>query len=71
VTDYHIDVFCSDDDAGYIADIPDLDASRLSARLRKRPSPRSRRRTRRGSPQRARRVSRSRSLATGPAIYAQ
>jgi predicted RNase H-like HicB family nuclease len=26
VTDYHIDVFYSDEDAGYIADIPDLDA---------------------------------------------
>jgi predicted RNase H-like HicB family nuclease len=26
VTDYHINVFYSDEDAGYIADIPDLDA---------------------------------------------
>jgi predicted RNase H-like HicB family nuclease len=26
VTDYHINVFYSDEDGGYIADIPDLDA---------------------------------------------
>jgi predicted RNase H-like HicB family nuclease len=26
VTDYHINIFYSDDDAGYIADIPDLEA---------------------------------------------
>ena len=26
ITDYHINVFYSDDDEGYIADIPDLDA---------------------------------------------
>jgi predicted RNase H-like HicB family nuclease len=26
VSDYHINVFYSDDDRGYIADIPDLDA---------------------------------------------
>jgi predicted RNase H-like HicB family nuclease len=26
VTDYHINVFYSDDDGGYIAGIPDLDA---------------------------------------------
>lgn len=24
--DYHISIFCSDEDGGYIADIPDLDA---------------------------------------------
>ena len=24
MTDYHINVFCSDEDGGYIADIPDL-----------------------------------------------
>lgn len=24
--DYHINIFCSEDDAGYIADIPDLEA---------------------------------------------
>ena len=24
MTDYHINVFCSEDDDGYIADIPDL-----------------------------------------------
>jgi predicted RNase H-like HicB family nuclease len=24
--DYHINIFCSEDDEGYIADIPDLDA---------------------------------------------
>ena len=26
MTDYHINVFYSDEDGGYIADIPDLDA---------------------------------------------
>lgn len=26
MSDYHINVFYSDDDGGYIADIPDLDA---------------------------------------------
>jgi predicted RNase H-like HicB family nuclease len=26
VTDYHINIFFSDEDGGYIADIPDLDA---------------------------------------------
>jgi predicted RNase H-like HicB family nuclease len=26
LTDYHINVFYSDEDGGYIADIPDLDA---------------------------------------------
>jgi predicted RNase H-like HicB family nuclease len=26
VTDYHINVFYSDEDSGYIADIPDLEA---------------------------------------------
>jgi predicted RNase H-like HicB family nuclease len=26
VTDYHINIFYSDEDGGYIADIPDLDA---------------------------------------------
>jgi predicted RNase H-like HicB family nuclease len=26
VTDYHINLFYSDEDGGYIADIPDLDA---------------------------------------------
>jgi len=26
VTDYHINIFYSDEDAGYIADIPDLEA---------------------------------------------
>jgi predicted RNase H-like HicB family nuclease len=26
VTDYHINVFYTDEDGGYIADIPDLDA---------------------------------------------
>jgi predicted RNase H-like HicB family nuclease len=26
MTDYHINIFFSDEDAGYIADIPDLDA---------------------------------------------
>ena len=26
MTDYHINVFYSDDDGGYIADIPDLEA---------------------------------------------
>jgi predicted RNase H-like HicB family nuclease len=26
VSDYHINIFYSDDDAGYIADIPDLEA---------------------------------------------
>lgn len=26
LSDYHINVFCSDEDGGYIADIPDLEA---------------------------------------------
>jgi predicted RNase H-like HicB family nuclease len=26
VKDYHINIFCSDEDEGYIADIPDLEA---------------------------------------------
>jgi predicted RNase H-like HicB family nuclease len=26
VTDYHINIFSSDEDGGYVADIPDLDA---------------------------------------------
>jgi len=26
VSDYHINIFCSEEDGGYIADIPDLDA---------------------------------------------
>jgi predicted RNase H-like HicB family nuclease len=26
VTDYHINIFCSEEDGGYVADIPDLDA---------------------------------------------
>ena len=26
MSDYHVTVFCSDEDGGYVADIPDLDA---------------------------------------------
>jgi predicted RNase H-like HicB family nuclease len=26
VSDYHINIFCSDEDAAYVADIPDLDS---------------------------------------------
>ena len=66
VSDYHINVFYSDEDGGYIADIPDLEAcSAFGASPRKR-SRRSRRRRPPGSRRPARPASRSRNLATGP-----
>ena len=35
--DYHINIFYSDEDGGYIADIPDLDSCSAFGRLRSRP----------------------------------
>ena len=39
MSDYHINIFYSEEDGGYIADIPDLEAFRLSAPPLKRPWP--------------------------------
>jgi hypothetical protein len=36
MSDYHINVFYSEEDAAYVADIPDLRHARRSAPLRKR-----------------------------------
>jgi len=48
VSDYHINVFYSDEDGSYVADIPDLEAARRSAHLLRKRSRRSRRRRKPG-----------------------
>lgn len=66
MSDYHINVFYSDEDGGYIADIPDLDACSAFGDTPNRPSRRSSGRRPLGSRQRKKRENRSPHRATGP-----
>lgn len=64
MTDYHINVFYSEEDGGYIADIPDLDACSAFGSTPEEAWRRSRRRRKRGLPPRERLGAPSPSLAT-------
>jgi len=66
MSDYHINVFYSDEDAAYVADVPDLKACLLWARAPRRPWRRSSAPRRHGSRRRVRPASRPPSRGTVP-----